>query len=1049
MSNIDQVRPDVAQVLSRLKDFQRTTVEHVHARLWTDPDPTRRFLVADEVGLGKTLVARGVVARAIDHLWEREERIDVIYICSNSQIAGQNLGRLAMQGFDISHADRLTMLPEALKDLRSQKVNFISFTPGTSFQISKSGGLMRERVLLHRMLAFTWGREVLAKPAWRQFFRGNAELHNYERELRSYRDDDFDARMAREFAADVDRVRADSGKILGDDLRATVDEFRYLRGKPREELSTRRFRLIGQLRALIARAAVEALEPDLVILDEFQRFKDLLDKDTAEAELAHAIFDQPKARVLLLSATPYKMYTLPNEAEGDDHYEDFRRTVRFLAGDAEATAVMSSLGTLRRSVLDGFGTDVGRAAKLDAEARLRRVMSRTERLRSRIDLDGMLREMPMPARTPSAADLLAYVDATRVAACLNAPDLLEYWRASPYLFNIMEAYKVKHDLKTAVAAPSMDLLSAFNGCSGLLRWDDLQKYRQLDPGNAKMRGLIEDVLDRGVWQLLWMPPSLPYYEPGGKFADPALRGFTKRLIFSAWNVVPKAVAVVLSYEAERRALVQHGQPTRSYTSARPRGLLRFGIGVGGRPTGMPLFALLYPSPALAALGDPLVLARSEQQLPLSRGRLLELVEKAVRVAIANLPPGDEAGPVDQRWYWAAPLLLDADAQGQAEFLDSLRAWDFDSSEPSESGDRGLGRHIDEAIGLDRAGLGRRPEDLPEVLAELAVSGPGVVALRALSRQCPELALDDESLRDDASVISWALRSLFNRPESMSIVRASEDSDVYWRAVLRYCMDGNLQAVVDEYLHVLIDGEGNRDKEPADRAWALREVVTHALSYQATNADVDEIRASRSTIRMDTHKARVHFAARFGRSHGDDVSHESRVRDAYNSPFWPFVLASTSVGQEGLDFHQYSHAIVHWNLPGNPVDLEQREGRVHRYKGHAIRRNVALTHGQSALDAVADPWDAIFAAAKRSTQDSNDLVPYWVYAPPGGHGIERYVPATPLSKEEARYRRLMRTVGAYRLVMGQPRQEDLLRYLRIEGGDLDWLRIDLSPEKTGS
>ncbi len=51
------------------------------------------------------------------------------------------------------------------------------------------------------------------------------------------------------------------------------------------------------------------------------------------------------------------------------------------------------------------------------------------------------------------------------------------------------------------------------------------------------------------------------------------------------------------------------------------------------------------------------------------------------------------------------------------------------------------------------------------------------------------------------------------------------------------------------------------------------------------------------------------------------------------------LATTSVGQEGLDFHLYSHAILHWNLPSNPVDLEQREGRVHRFKGHAVRKNL--------------------------------------------------------------------------------------------------------------
>ena len=68
-----------------------------------------------------------------------------------------------------------------------------------------------------------------------------------------------------------------------------------------------------------------------------------------------------------------------------------------------------------------------------------------------------------------------------------------------------------------------------------------------------------------------------------------------------------------------------------------------------------------------------------------------------------------------------------------------------------------------------------------------------------------------------------------------------------------------------------------------------------------------------------------------------------VRDAFNSPFRPFVLATTSIGQEGLDFHPYCHRLYHWNLPHNPVDLEQREGRVHRYKGHAIRLNVAANH----------------------------------------------------------------------------------------------------------
>ena len=68
-------RPDTNAVLDGLKGFQRDTVEYTFERLYQAPDSTRRFLVADEVGLGKTLVARGVIAKAIDHLWDGAHKV--------------------------------------------------------------------------------------------------------------------------------------------------------------------------------------------------------------------------------------------------------------------------------------------------------------------------------------------------------------------------------------------------------------------------------------------------------------------------------------------------------------------------------------------------------------------------------------------------------------------------------------------------------------------------------------------------------------------------------------------------------------------------------------------------------------------------------------------------------------------------------------------------------------------------------------------------------------------------------------------------------------
>jgi len=127
-------RPDVGRVLDSLKDFQRETVEHVFSRMYTGRHPARRFLLADEVGLGKTLVAKGLIAKAVDAMWEDVDRIDVVYICSNGDIARQNVRRLNVSpGDEFALASRITLLPTQISDLRSRKLNFVSFTPRTSF----------------------------------------------------------------------------------------------------------------------------------------------------------------------------------------------------------------------------------------------------------------------------------------------------------------------------------------------------------------------------------------------------------------------------------------------------------------------------------------------------------------------------------------------------------------------------------------------------------------------------------------------------------------------------------------------------------------------------------------------------------------------------------------------------------------------------------------------------------------------------------------------------------------------------------------------------
>src|SRR5262245_51686818 len=107
-------------VLPHLKDFQRTTVEHAYRRLYGTDDPTTRFLVADEVGLGKTMVARGIIAKVLDELTHRVKRVDIIYVCSNSAIARQNINKLSVhKAGEVVLSSRITLLPLQTRHLKN------------------------------------------------------------------------------------------------------------------------------------------------------------------------------------------------------------------------------------------------------------------------------------------------------------------------------------------------------------------------------------------------------------------------------------------------------------------------------------------------------------------------------------------------------------------------------------------------------------------------------------------------------------------------------------------------------------------------------------------------------------------------------------------------------------------------------------------------------------------------------------------------------------------------------------------------------------------
>lgn len=1080
---MNQIRPDTQSILNGLKDFQRDTVEYVFRRLYLDDDCSRRFLVADEVGLGKTLVARGVIAKAIDHLWERTERIDVVYVCSNSDIARQNIQRLNVTGCeDFSLSSRITLLPITVAQMRHRRINFISFTPGTSFDLKDSAGMSLERELLYWLLKEQWS---LGFNKATRVLHAYAGIDAFRKRVSKFTEwYSLHPQISKQFADSL-AARDD----LRDEWNAVSDAMPRADYEIPSDVGHQRNELIGRLRRLLAETCLHWLEPDLIILDEFQRFKHLLQGDTEEAseaaQLAEHLFSFQQsstdtataARVLLLSATPYKMYTQSREVQEDDHYQDFQTTLDFLLQDKCRQAEFHEcLVTYRDELfrLSENGPMELSRVKGHLEQALRKVMVRTERLAMKADRNGMLVEIPVKNVTLKAADISHYLGLQRLAEHLGHSDVLEYWKSSPYLLNFMEEYDFKRKLKKAVESGADSELARYMRSvgTGLLNRADLERYQRLDPANSRLRALHADTVGREAWRLLWIPPSLPYYEGSGPFADPELRRFTKRLVFSSWRVVPKAVASVLSYEAERHMMHSFRRKAQNTSEARKkrRALLRFTFSKG-RPTGMPVLGMLYPCGSFADQFDPLRLCR-ELAVDGARPTTTHVIHHCVTKLDGDLSKlfeehrGDD-DQIDERWYWAAPLLLDTKA-GQDDALDWLEhsdlpaKWGSVLSADDHEAAAGWRRHIGLVQDFLRRGekLGKPPEDLPIVLAHMALASPGVVAIRSLKRILPDEHDGAKGVRDYAGPLAHAFLHLFNLPEVMYLLRDRKKEIPYWKSVLEYCVAGNLQAVIDEYAHLLVESLGVGGSTYSKIATDVCKAIAGALTIRTSTAKADVITTNRRRVIMNDDEAirmRTRFAMRFGDQDAEDSSEPTRadsVRSAFNSPFWPFILATTSIGQEGLDFHPYCHAVVHWNLPSNPVDLEQREGRVHRYKGHALRKNIAASFMSVLGNGDIDPWSAMFAAARASRPEhENDLFPFWI-APNGDAKIERHVPALPHSREWLQKANLRRSLVLYRMVFGQNRQEDLVDYLasQLPESNVDELvemcRIDLSPPTHG-
>ena len=129
-------------------------------------------------------------------------------------------------------------------------------------------------------------------------------------------------------------------------------------------------------------------------------------------------------------------------------------------------------------------------------------------------------------------------------------------------------------------------------------------------------------------------------------------------------------------------------------------------------------------------------------------------------------------------------------------------------------------------------------------------------------------------------------TMFNKPESEAILNKKYPTEkIHWKKVLNYCLDGNFQAMLDEYAHLLATS-GFSFEEASRRFTDVLSTPPSQISCQFEEDKNDH------NVKMKESSLRCHYAVPLGtqKTSTDEGNRRiSNVRDAFNSPFRPFVL----------------------------------------------------------------------------------------------------------------------------------------------------------------
>lgn len=529
----------IQETINGLKDFQLKTVEYVYEQLYAKN--RSKMLIADEVGLGKTIVAKGIIAKAFEK-FQREnnkEVFNVIYICSNLALARQNLKKLNFSGnnaaIDYSEEDdRITSLAYiSAKEEKQFPLRIKAFTPATSFDDKTHAGKVDERILLYRILSqytdihesrLRWiliGNKRITLQTWNRkineandFDKGKVYQENRTtRKIRSKVKSELRSLLEKEVSPGELPKTFQAAEInYPIKLWTLISRLCKLRLK-----SNKNFyygfskELVSRLRFELSRACLEFLNSDIFILDEFQRYKQLIEnsgdsKEEKEEEVSPAIqlardifsFEGPKT--LMLSATPFKPYTNDfDELNNEVHYNEFKTVLKFLMRD-KSEGFWKEYEKDRRAFFsflrhpDRLSEKMPEAfdLKRNLENLYRTSIVRTEKLLASREKDALIKRVhnkPITVQPEDVHDFMVLDQITQLLnkyhkASLAVP--IEYVKSCAYPLSFLDNYKHKEKIR-GLALKDDNLLRLLKKTRhGWLNLEDINLYRPLIPVRGKI-----------------------------------------------------------------------------------------------------------------------------------------------------------------------------------------------------------------------------------------------------------------------------------------------------------------------------------------------------------------------------------------------------------------------------------------------------------------------------------------------------------------------------------------------------------------------------------